>query len=310
LDPEKIITDLKRQDIEILTEERLTKLIVSGSDKVAYIGYEPNSSLHIGNLAATIPLLTLSRHGFKAIALLADLHAYVNDKGDITEIRSWATANAKLLEKFANRTRAGKLDFRFGTDFEDQAYFIQMLRLSKMINLTQAEKSMDEISKKSVSRMTSSVIYPLMQVLDIGVLGVNVAIGSIDQRKVHVLAIENLKKLGYQTPVAIHNKVIILGTDGTQKMSKSIGNTISLDETQESLEKKIKKTFCAPGDIQTNPILGWYKGLIFPVSEGPITFNSTSVASSDELCSLFQGNKISPQELKKAAVRDLAQLLL
>ncbi len=40
-------------------------------------------------------------------------------------------------------------------------------------------------------------------------------------------------------------------------MSKSFGNTINLDETQDSLEAKIKKTFCAPGEVEVNPILGW-----------------------------------------------------
>ena len=44
-------------------------------------------------------------------------------------------------------------------------------------------------------------------------MGVNVAVGGFAQRKVHVLAIENLKKLGYPTPVAIHSGAII-GTDG------------------------------------------------------------------------------------------------
>ena len=101
-----------------------------------------------------------------------------------------------------------------------------MLRLSRVINFTEAEKSMDEISKSSVSRMTSSLIYPLMQVLDIGELGVNVAVGAIDQRKVHVLAIENLKKLGYPTPIAVHTELIMQGIDGKRKMSKSFGNTI------------------------------------------------------------------------------------
>ena len=168
---------------------------------------------------------------------------------------------------------------------------------------------MDEISKSTMTRMTASVIYPLMQALDIGVMGVNVAVGGFAQRKVHVLAIENLKKLGYPTPVAIHSGAII-GTDGRKLMSKSAGNTINLDETQESLETKIRKTFCSPGDIEVNPILSWYKTLILPLAEGPLEFGSLSVSDYKTLETAWAKKEISPQEFKKSAVRDLGNLLL
>jgi len=307
----EVITDLKKQEIEILTEERLTKLLETNPKPVTYIGHEPSSSLTIGNLAGTIPVFKLAKYGFKAIVLLADLHALANDKGDIKEIQDFATQDKEMLEKVARKMGiGGKIEYRLGTEFEDQKYFIQLLRLAKLVNFTEAEKSMDQISKKSVTRMTSSVIYPLMQVLDIGVLGVNVAVGSIDQRKVHVLAIENLKKLGYPIPIAIHNKVILQGTDGKEKMSKSFGNTISLDETQESLESKIKKTYCAPGETKTNPILGWYKALLFPIAVGPIQFADKIATTYMELEDLWTKNQITPQQLKQAAVRDLGKIIL
>jgi tyrosyl-tRNA synthetase len=272
---------------------------------------EPSNVIHIGNLSASIPVFKLAKHGFRAIILLADLHALANDKGEIGEIQKFASSDRDMYENIARKMGiGGKLEYKFGTEFEDQKYFIQMLRLSRVINFTEAEKSMDEISKLSVSRMTSSLIYPLMQVLDIGELGVNVAVGAIDQRKVHVLAIENLKKLGYSTPVAIHAKVILQGTDGKRKMSKSFGNTINLDETQDSLETKIRKTFCAPGDIEVNPILGWYRALFYPIKQGPIAFGQKEIASYSELESVWAKKELTPQELKQSAVRDLADLLI
>jgi tyrosyl-tRNA synthetase len=294
----EVISDLRRQDVEILTEERLTKVIEETSRPTTYIGHEPSGALSLGNLAGSLPVLKLATHGFHAIILLADLHALANDKGELSEIQEYARKDRDMIEKVARKMGVGgKIEYKFGTEFEDQKYFVQMLRLAKLVNFTEAEKSMDEISRKSVSRMTSSVIYPLMQVLDIGVLGVNVAVGSIDQRKVHVLAIENLKKLGYVTPVAVHNRIIIQGTDGVRKMSKSFGNTIDLDEAQDSLEKKIKKTYCAPGEIEINPILGWYKALLFPLSQAPLDFGGKQVGDYTELEALWGKKEISPQEL-------------
>ena len=311
MNAEEIIADLRKQDVEILTEERLSKVVTEIQKPITYIGLEPSNVIHIGNLSASIPVFKLARHGFKAIILLADLHALANDKGEISEIQDFAAADQRMYEKIAKKMGiGGKLEYRYGTQFEDQKYFIQMLRLSRVINFTEAEKSMDEISKSSVSRMTSSLIYPLMQVLDIGVLSVNVAVGAIDQRKVHVLAIENLKKLGYPTPVAVHSKVIMQGIDGKRKMSKSFGNTINLDETQDSLEAKIKKAYCAPGEVDINPILGWYKALIFPVLDRPLSFGKHELSTFASLEQAWKKNEITPQELKQSAARDLAEILI
>lgn len=310
MNAKEIISDLRRQELEILTEDYLVKIIEENPKPTTYIGIEPGNVLHIGHFVGAIPVLKLAKHGFKAIILLADLHALVNDKGDMSEIEEYAKLDKRAFEKLAAKVGAqGKLEYKLGTEFEDQSYFIQLLRLAKAVNLSDAQKSMDEISKSSVSKKTSSAIYPLMQVMDIGVLGVDVAVGGIDQRKVHVLAIDNLKKIGYETPVAIHTKVI-LGTDGKQKMSKSFQNTINLDETAESLDAKIRKTFCAPGDVKTNPILDWYDKLIFPISDSPIEFVGKKLGSYKELEKLWVENAITPQELKQCAKRDLSKLIL
>jgi tyrosyl-tRNA synthetase len=310
VNPQEIIADLKRQEIEILTEERFSKIASDTKVPTTYIGFEPSSVLHIGNFSSSIPVIKLAKHGFHAVILLADLHAYANDKGELEEIRSVAKYDREVFEKIATKMGVGgKFEYMLGTQFEDQQYFIKLLRLAKVVNFTEAEKSMDEISKSTMTRMTASVIYPLMQALDIGVMGVNVAVGGFAQRKVHVLAIENLKKLGYPTPVAIHSGAII-GTDGKKLMSKSAGNTINLDETQESLETKIRKTFCSPGDIEVNPILSWYKTLILPLIEGPLEFGGLSVSDYKTLETAWAKKEISPQDFKKSAVRDLGNLLL
>ena len=310
MNAQEIVADLKRQEVEILTEERFSKIATDPKVPTAYIGFEPSSVLHIGNFSSSIPVIKLAKHGFHSIILLADLHALANDKGEIEEIRSVAKYDREVFEKIASKMGVGgKFEYKLGTQFEDQQYFIQLLRLAKVVNFTEAEKSMDEISKSTMTRMTASVIYPLMQALDIGVMGVNVAVGGFAQRKVHVLAIENLKKLGYPTPVAIHSGAII-GIDGKKLMSKSAGNTINIDETQESLEGKIRKTFCSPGDIEVNPILSWYRTLILPLIEGPLQFGNLNISDYKSLETAWAKKEISPQDFKKSAVRDLGNLLL
>jgi tyrosyl-tRNA synthetase len=307
---QEVISDLKRQEMEILTEARLTETIESAPRPTTYIGVEPSAALHIGFLASALPVVKLTKWGFRGIILLADLHALANDKGELKEIEEIGKKDRTMFEKIMSRLGlAGKIEYKFGTEFEDQSYFIQMLRLAKHVNFTEAQKSMDQISRSSVARMLSSAIYPLMQAMDIAVMGVNVAVGGIDQRKVHVLAIENLRKLGYSTPVAIHTQMLA-GTDGKNMMHKSYRNTIDLEETSETLGAKIKKTFCPPREVENNPILDWYRKLIFPLSDGPIAFADREASSYSELERYWLKDMVSPQELKKAAERDIGNLIL
>ena len=179
----EIIADIKKQDAEILTEERFSRVVAEVSKPTTYIGFEPSGSLHIGHLSSSMPVIKLAKHGFRAIILLADLHALANDKGEMKQIRDFAEQDKRMYERVGSRLGvAGKLEYKYGTEFEDQSYFIQMLRLAKLVNFTEAQKSMDEISKSTVNRMTASMIYPLMQALDIGVMGVHVAVGGFGER--------------------------------------------------------------------------------------------------------------------------------
>ena len=83
------------------------------------------------------------------------------------------------------------------------------------------------------------MVYPLMQAVDIAMLGVDVAVGGIDQRKIHMLARQGLTRLGYRAPVCVHMP-ILLGLDG-EKMSSSKGNYISVDDTEQEVISKLKK---------------------------------------------------------------------
>ena len=68
---QEIIADLKRQEVEILTEERFSKIVTEKQAPRVYIGFEPSSVLHIGNFSSSIPVIKLAKHGFHSVILLA-----------------------------------------------------------------------------------------------------------------------------------------------------------------------------------------------------------------------------------------------
>ena len=100
-----------------------------------------------------------------------------------------------------------------------------------------------------------------MQMADIAMLGVDAAVGGIDQRKIHMLAREHLPNFGFPSPVCIHTP-ILNGLDG-KKMSSSQGNYISVADSEEEIRKKCQRAFCPP-ETAENPVLQIFQYHIFP----------------------------------------------
>ena len=127
---------------EVITVEELEKALASGGKK-AYAGYEPSGSVHLGHLLTLRKLKDLQDAGFKVIVLLADLHAYLNEKGDFETIREIAEYNKRCFKAVGLENA----DFILGSSFQlGEEYMLNVLKLSAMTTLHRARRSMDEIS--------------------------------------------------------------------------------------------------------------------------------------------------------------------
>lgn len=303
---------IKRNVQEIVTEEELEELLKKKESPRAYVGYEPSGKIHMGHVLTVNKLIDLQNAGFKITVLLADVHAYLNRKGTLEEVRKVADYNRRCF--IALGLDEEKTDFVYGSDYQLGAeYMLNVLKLSQAVTLNRARRSMDEVGRAMDNPMVSQMVYPLMQAIDIAMLEVDVAVGGIDQRKIHMLARENLKVLGFETPVCIHTP-ILLGLDGT-KMASSQDNFISVDDTEEDIYKKFKKAFCKMGDTEENPILALFRYHIFPRYEkitierpekfgGNLTFNSYS-----EMESAFAAEDLHPMDLKNSAAKFINEIL-
>ena len=158
----------------------------------------------------------------------------------------------------------------------------------------------------------SQMVYPIMQMADIAMLGVDAAVGGIDQRKIHMLAREHLINFGYKAPVCIHTP-ILNGLDG-KKMSSSQGNYISIADSGEEIRKKCQKAFCPP-EIPENPVLQIFQFHIFSrLSEvtikRPEKFGGDRIFTSYlELESSYGKGEVHPLDLKKSCGESLVEIL-
>ena len=262
MDLNKRLELIKRNTAEIVTESELKDLLRKKKNPVIYCGYEPSGSVHLGNLVTLLKLMDFEKAGFKVKILLADVHAMLNRKGDEKKIKKEAELWKKTIKALGLKT-----EIILGSDFElKKEYQLEVMGLAQHSTINQGLRSMQEVARDIENATISQLWYPLMQVVDIKFLNVDVALGGLEQRKIHMFGKENSKILKHDF-IAVHTP-LILSLKGEGKMSKSIpGSGISLTDSYDEIKKTIKEAFCPEKQTENNPILQICKYIIFPISK-------------------------------------------
>ncbi|ESS02880.1 MAG: tyrosyl-tRNA synthetase [uncultured archaeon A07HR67] len=313
---------ITRNTAEVVTEAEIETLADDPDGKRAYVGYEPSGVLHIGHMLTANKLIDLQEVGFEVTVLLADVHAYLNDKGSFAEIRG--TAERMRDQFIAYGLDESNTQFVLGSDFQlDEDYTLDLHALELETTLARAERAMAEI-KSGDSVKVSQAVYPLMQALDIPYLGVDLAVGGMEQRKVHMLARDVLPSIDREPPTSLHTPLIAdLGT-GEGKMSSSTGVTISMEDTRAAIEEKVNGAYCPPtadpdptadGVARENPVLQIFEYHVFPrfetvVVERPKEYGGDLAYDAyDPLEADLEDGALHPADAKEALAEYLDRLV-
>ncbi|PSP55610.1 tyrosine--tRNA ligase [Halobacteriales archaeon QS_1_67_19] len=308
---------MTRNVAEAVTDEEVRELAENPEGKRAYVGYEPSGVLHIGHMLTANKLIDLQEAGMEIVVLLADVHAYLNGKGTFEEIEE--TAEKMRKQFLAYGLDEDKTEFVYGSEYQlDDDYELDLHRLELNTTLNRAQRAMAEIQGGETAKV-SHVVYPLMQALDIEYLDLDLAVGGMDQRKVHMLMREELPDIGYDARPALHTPILAdLGT-GEGKMSSSEGVTISMEDSTEDIEEKVNSAFCPPtrdpeGDLE-NPVLEVFRYHVFPrfervVVERPEQYGGDlEYDDYESLAEDLEGGELHPADAKSALATYLDELI-
>ena len=151
---------IKRNTVEIISEEELKELLKK-DEKSAYIGFEPSGKIHLGHYLQIKKMIDLQNAGFDIIILLADLHAYLNQKGELDEIREIGDYNRRVFEAMGLKAK-----YVYGSEFQlDKDYTLNVYRLALKTTLKRARRSMELIAREDENPKVAEVLYPIMQVM-------------------------------------------------------------------------------------------------------------------------------------------------
>ena len=303
---------VKRNLTEIVTEDELDNLLKEKKQQVTYCGYETSGPVHIGTMVAINKQIDFQDAGFMVKVLFADVHTHLNKKG----AEDWIDLMVEYWKKCFIALGLVQAEYIRGIDFEfDKDYVHDVLELGLHTTLNRARRSMQDIARELEHASVSQMIYPLMQIADIKALGVDVAHGGMEQRKIHMLARETLPEINYKKPVCVHTPLLCSLQGPGSKMSSSKPETmISVADSPGEIKKKIQHAFC-PVSNEGNPVLEMCRYLIFTkfnsmkISRpgkfgGDIEFNSYS-----ELEEKYLKGELHPMDLKSGAAENIIKIL-
>ena len=325
MDLEGKVDLVRRHAVELVTEDELRSLLARGGRPKAYVGFEPSGMMQIGQgFVIAAKLGDLVEAGFDVTVLLADWHAYINDKfgGDLGKIQ----ACGRYFED-CFRALGVPASVRYLTATEMVAssdYWMDVIHASKAASVARIRRALTIMGRREedADLDASKLIYPAMQVTDIHRMDLDLALGGMDQRHAHMLYRDLAPKLKWKMAVALHTP-LVGGLQGggrmdpvESKMSKSKPDSaILLPEAPAEVERKIGKAFCPPKEVEGNPILEIARYVLLPrlgalkIEREAKFGGDLAVASFEDLARAYASGGLHPQDLKSAVARSLNEAL-
>ncbi|HEY4907038.1 MAG TPA: tyrosine--tRNA ligase [Candidatus Acidoferrum sp.] len=239
---EEQLAYLKKGTVEIIREDELkTKLaesIKTGKPLRAYLGVDPTApDLHLGHTVVIRKLKHFQDMGHTAVFLIGDFSAMIGDPTGVSETRPPLTreqvdANAKTyLEQVFKILDPKKTEVRYNSEWLNKLSAVDVVRLCSHYRLARMLEREDFRSRLENQQPISvhELLYPLLTALDAVNLKSDVELGATEQ-KFNLLVHREIQR-EYGVPgQAVLTMPILVGLDGSRKMSKSLGNYVGITE--------------------------------------------------------------------------------
>ncbi|MCL0038556.1 tyrosine--tRNA ligase [Thermodesulfovibrionales bacterium] len=249
--PEKQVEIIKKGTVEIISEEVLLhKLEKSYREKRPLrvkVGFDPTApAIHLGHTVLLEKMRQFQELGHEVIFLIGDFTALIGDPSGVSEMRRLLTKEevSKNAETYKEQVfvilNPEKTSIRFNSEWLSSMSAMEIVRLGAMETVARMLER-DDFKKRFSNQQPITILefyYPLFQAYDSVYLKADIEIGGTDQR------FNLLMGRSMQKSLAMDKQVIIMmplleGTDGLQKMSKSLNNHIGIAEQPKEMYGKL-----------------------------------------------------------------------
>jgi tyrosyl-tRNA synthetase len=242
---------LKKGSAEIIREAELqTKLEKSaktGKPLRVKLGVDPTApDIHLGHTVVIRKLKHFQEMGHTAVFLIGDFTAMVGDPTGQSETRPPLTreqvnANAETyLEQVFKILDREKTEIRYNSEWLDKLSSYDIVRLCAKYRVARMLEREDFHTRLTNQQPISmhELLYPLLVAYDSVVLESDVELGATEQKFNLLMGREIQREYGQESQVAF-TMPILVGLDGSRKMSKSLGNYVGITETPDQIFGKM-----------------------------------------------------------------------
>jgi len=299
MNAEEQLSILLRGVIETVPEKefeaKVRKSVESGVPLRIKLGVDPTApDVHLGHTVVMRKLAQFQKLGHTVILIVGDYTATVGDPSGKNKTRP-RLSHEEVLEnastyqdQFFKIVDRDRTEVVYNGDWFGKMSFNEVTKLMSQITVAQMLEREDFQNRYRSGNPISlhEFLYPLMQGYDSLMIDADVEIGGTDQ-KFNVLRGREIQASAEKEPQVGLFMPILLGTDGKEKMSKSLGNYIGLNESPDVMYHKIYT-------LPDSQLASWYE-LLTDVSLGEIEDMSQALASG----------KTDPNELKHRLAHDI-----
>lgn len=238
---------IKRGSSELLLEAELRQKLAKGRPLRIKAGFDPTApDLHLGHTVLLNKMRQLQDLGHHALFLIGDFTGMIGDPTGKNAARPPLSREQVLKNAQSYRDQVfkvldpAKTEVVFNSTWMDKFSAVDLIRLAATHTVAQMLER-DDFSKRYTNNMPIAIhefIYPLVQGYDSVALKADVELGGTDQ-KFNLLMGRELQKHFGQPAQCILTMPLLEGTDGINKMSKSLGNYIGITDTPQEMFGKL-----------------------------------------------------------------------
>jgi len=290
---------LKRGVAEIIVEDEMRELLRSGRKLRLKEGFDPSfPDIHLGHMVTLRKLRQLQELGHQVILIVGDWTAQIGDPSGVSITRPMLSAeqvktNAETyMKQFFKIVDRQKTEVRWQSEWFGKFNLTDVIQLTSKFTIAQLMAREDFSNRYSAGRpiAVTELLYPLLQAYDSAAIRADVEFGGIDQ-KFNCLVGRELQPMLEQLPQQVFLVPLLIGTDGSQKMSKSLGNYIGVTEPPKEIYGKVMS-------IPDSLTLDYFE-LVTDVPGKEL----------EEFRQALKAETVNPMELKKRLAREIVTQL-
>ena len=295
--PEVLEAVTTRGVSEIISRDEFVRLLQSGKKLRLKMGFDPSRpDIHLGHVVGLRKLRQLQDLGHQVILIVGDWTAQIGDPSGQSATRPTLT-HAQVMEnaesylrqffKVVDQTRAEVL---YQSEWFGKFGLSDVLELTGKFTVAQFLQRADFAQRFADQRpiAITELLYPLLQAYDSWKIEADVEFGGTDQR-FNLLVGRELQGMMGQTPQQCFLMPILVGTDGVQKMSKSLDNYVAVEEAPVDMFGKLMS-------LSDDQIMSYFEYL-----------TDVPMAELSEISNDLNSDAINPMEPKKRLAWDVTR---